>query len=210
MGRKKGYTRAGLTEAATALFHTHGFESTSTEMLVQHLGVNRNTLFSEFGTKRALFDEVVEHYDQSMVTSMLGALEAHDAGLDAVGQLFAAFGADCVGRFAGMGCLMCNTAVELGAETPDGNALVLRYFERLSRAFAHALGNAQRDGALDSGLDVDAEAAMLSSTALGLFVMARARAPAAMVRAVVSTATRHVDLLRAKRRSGRVARPART
>jgi TetR/AcrR family transcriptional repressor of nem operon len=203
MGRKKGYTRAGLIDAATPLFHTHGFEGTSTEMLVRHLEVNRNSLFSEFGTKRALFDEVVERYDDTMVTSMLGALERDDAGLDTIGQLFAAFGADSLGRFAGMGCLMCNTAVELGAETPDGNAPVLRYFERLNRAFANALGNAQRAGELDPGLDVDVEAGMLCATALGLFVMARARAPAAMVRAVVSSATRHVDLIRAPHPSHR-------
>jgi hypothetical protein len=134
-----------------------------------------------------------------MVTGMLGALERDDAGLDDIGRLFAAFSADSIGRFAGMGCLMCNTAVELGAETPEGNDLVLRYFDRISRAFAHALGNAQRAGELDPRLDVDGEADMLCATALGLFVMARARAPAAMVRAVVSTVTRHVDLLRAPR-----------
>ena len=207
MGRRKGYTRAGLIEAATGLFHAHGFDGTSTEMLVQRLGVNRNSMFSEFGTKRALFDAVVERYNENTVTRMLGALERDDAGLDDIGQLFAAFGADATGRFAGLGCLMCNTAVELGAETPDGNALVLQYFERLSRAFAHALGNVQRDGAGAAGLDVDAEAGMLCATALGLFVMARARAPEAMVRAAVNTATRHVTSLRAKRTSRRAARP---
>ncbi len=208
MGRKKGYTRAGLIEAATALFHAHGFEGTSTDMLVQQLGVNRNSLFSEFGTKRALFDAVVERYNDDVVTSMVGALERDDACLEAIGQLFAAFGADSTGRFAGMGCLMCNTAIELGAETPDGNALVLRYFERLNRAFAHVLGNAQRAGELAPGLDVEAEAGMLCATALGLFVMARARAPAAMVRAAVSTTTRHIELLRAPRPPRRAARGA--
>lgn len=197
MGRKKSYTRAGLIEAATALFHTHGFEGTSTEMLVQHLGVNRNSMFSEFGTKRALFDEVVENYNQNMVTSILSGLERNDAGIDDIGHLFAAFGIDATGRFAGMGCLMCNTAVELGAESPDGNALVLQYFNRLNLAFAHALRNAQHAGELVPDVDVDAESGMLCATALGLFVMARARAPAAMVGAVVSTAMRHVAHLRA-------------
>ena len=113
-----------------------------------------------------------------------------------------------MGRFAGMGCLMCNTAIELGSEAPDGNALVLRYFERLNRAFAHVLGNAQRAGELAPGLDVEAEAGMLCATALGLFVMARARAPAAMVRAAVSTTTRHIELLRAPRPPRRAARAA--
>ena len=197
MGRKKGYNRAGLIEAAIPLFHAHGFEGTTTEALVQQLGVNRNSLFSEFGTKRALFDEVVARYDEIMVTSMLGALERDDAGLIHIGQLFAAFGADSAGRFAGMGCLMCNTAVELGAETADGNALVLRYFERLSGAFARALGNAQREGDLAGSLDIEDEARMLCATALGLFVMARARAPAAMVRSVVTSTARHLEILRA-------------
>ena len=210
MGRKKGYTRVGLIEAATGLFHAYGFEATSTEMLVRHLGVNRNSLFSEFGTKRALFDEVVERYNDEFVTAGVGTLERDDACLDAIGKLFAAFGADSMGRFAGMGCLMCNTAIELGAETPEGNVLVLRYFERLNRVFARALGNAQLAGELAPGVDIEAEAGMLCATALGLFVMARARAPAAMVRAVVSTTTRHLDLLRAPHPSGRDDRSAKS
>ena len=113
MGRKKNYDREALVDAASELFHTHGFERTSTEMLVERLGVNRNSMYSEFGTKRALFDAVVERYDQRMVTSMLGALEAPGAGLDDIERLFEAFAADATGRFAGMGCLMCQDSVNL-------------------------------------------------------------------------------------------------
>jgi hypothetical protein len=80
----------------------------------------------------------------------------------------------------------------------------------LNRAFARALGNAQLAGELAPGVDIEAEAGMLCATALGLFVMARARAPAAMVRAVVSTTTRHLDLLRAPNTSGRDDRSAKS
>ena len=56
-----------------------------------------------------------------------------------------------------------------------------RYFERISQAFYAAFTNAVDDGALDASLDPQAEASFFSSNVLGLFVMLRAKAPAAAV-----------------------------
>ena len=59
MGRKKSYDREELVAKAMEIFRDHGFASTSTQMLVEGLGVNRYSLYAEFGSKQALFDEAV-------------------------------------------------------------------------------------------------------------------------------------------------------
>ena len=57
MGRKKKYDRDTLVEKSMELFRDHGFAGTSTQMLVEGLGVNRFSLYAEFGNKQKLFDD---------------------------------------------------------------------------------------------------------------------------------------------------------
>ena len=76
MGRKKHYNRELLTEKAMEIFRDHGFAGTSAEMLVQGLGVNRYSLYSEFGSKQGFFDAALQHYDEEIVEWNFGPLEA--------------------------------------------------------------------------------------------------------------------------------------
>ena len=60
MGRKKTYDRDVLIEKSMEMFRDHGFAGTSTQMLVEGLGVNRYSLYAEFGSKQALFEAALE------------------------------------------------------------------------------------------------------------------------------------------------------
>ena len=195
MGRRKGYQPEELVKAAMALFHVHGFAGTSTEMLVETLGVNRNSMYSEFGSKQALFDACLDRYDRDVVTSIFGALEADGADLETIHELFEGFGAAAVGG-AGLGCLICNTAVELAGDDPSGDRVVQKYLHRIHAAFRNALDGARAAGVLVKEIDVDDEARFLTATCLGIFVMVRARSAPATLRSVVSAATRHLASLR--------------
>jgi TetR/AcrR family transcriptional regulator, transcriptional repressor for nem operon len=181
MGRKKTYQRDELLERAMGLFREHGFAGTSTEMLVAHLGVNRNTMYREFGSKQLLFSLALDRYDQSVIAQSVGRLEAGDAGLADVAALFQFYASAVEGQGYGRGCLLCNTAVELGPADPTGEGQVGRYFERLSRAFLSPLQNAQHMGQVRPDVDVTAAADFLTAAALGIFVMLRAQAPRAQV-----------------------------
>jgi TetR/AcrR family transcriptional regulator, transcriptional repressor for nem operon len=194
--RKKGYQRDDLVERAMHLFRDHGFAGTSTQMLVDHLCVNRNSMYAEFGSKQALFDAVLERYDEHVFTRNFGSLEAPDAGLDQIRETLASFGAAAAGPASGRGCLLCNTAVEFGPADPTGRGFPGRYFERIAGAFRNALENAGRADTLRPTTDLAAESHALTATVLGLFVMIRARAPIAMIRDAVRNVIDHVESLR--------------
>ena len=200
MGRKKSYDRADLVESAMDLFHAHGFAGTSTQMLVERLGVNRNSMYAEFGSKQALFDAVLRRYEQQLMNDTFGALRAPDADLDSIAALFERFGGDAAGPAAGLGCLLCNTAVELAGDDPSGEGFVQRYFESVQAAFQHALANARRAGHLSAGVVAEDEARFLTAVALGIFVLVRARAAPIVVQGAGRVATRHLDTLRAQSR----------
>jgi len=201
MGRNKNYDRNTLVGQALRLFHERGFGGTSTQELVAELGVNRNSMYAEFGSKQALFEAALERYDEVVVGKVFGQLEAPEASLDAIVSMFDAFELTA-SKASGLGCLMCNTAAELGGTEP-GEHEVRRYFERIRLAFLNSLEGARRAGALVPIAHVDDEAALLTATVLGIFVMVRGRAPKALVRAAIRAGRRHVQSLRTDLMSGK-------
>jgi TetR/AcrR family transcriptional repressor of nem operon len=195
MGRKKSYDRDSLIGEAVELFRDHGFAGTSAEMLSQRLGVNRFSIYAEFGSKQGLFEAALERYDQENVERNFGPLESPDSGVAEIKKLFEFFGAAAEGNASGRGCLLCNTAVEFGPEDPGGSGYVQDYFERIGNAFNSALKNAQSRSELKESVDTSKEAEFLTATVLGLFVMLRAKAPHTTIRSAVQVAKQHVEAL---------------
>jgi TetR/AcrR family transcriptional repressor of nem operon len=199
MGRKKNYTRDGLIENAMELFRDHGFAGTSTQMLVEELGVNRFSLYAEFENKQKLFDAALERYDQKVIERNFGPLEAPDAGVEEVRSLFTFYASAINGPSAGRGCLLCNTAVEFGPGDPSDAGFVQKYFRRLSTAFYKALNNAYKKGDLRNSVSPRKEADFFTASTLGLFVLIRANAPPTVVKNAAKTAIEHLEgLLSAK------------
>jgi len=196
MGRKKSYDRDTLVAKAMDLFRVHGFAGTSTEMLVAHLEVNRYSIYAEFGSKQALFDAALGRYEHEIIEKSLTPLESPDAGLAEIQRLLEFYAAAARGPVSGKGCLLCNTAVEFGANDPSGAGFVQRYFDGLTSAFSAALHNAHQDGCLRRDLDLREEANFLTASFLGIFVMLRAKAAPEMIENAARGINHHLDALR--------------
>ncbi|MCH8886618.1 MAG: helix-turn-helix transcriptional regulator, partial [SAR324 cluster bacterium] len=56
MGRPKTYDREEIAAKAMELFWLHGFNGTSTQALVEHMQINRYSLYAEFGSKQRLYE----------------------------------------------------------------------------------------------------------------------------------------------------------
>lgn len=195
MGRKKKYDRDTLVEKAMEIFRDHGFAGTSTQMLVEGLGVNRFSLYSEFENKQKLFEAALEKYNQTVTEQNFGPLEAPDAGIKEIRLLLEFFASAIDGPAAGRGCLLCNTAIEFGPEDPTGQNFVEKYFDRLSKAFYKALTNAFAKGEIRNSISLKKEADCLTALSLGLFVMIRAKAPQRIIINATEVALEHLDRL---------------
>jgi TetR/AcrR family transcriptional repressor of nem operon len=193
MGRKKSYDRDILIGKAMELFRDHGFAGTSTQMLVEGLGVNRFSLYAEFGNKQGLFDAALERYDEEVVGRNFGPLEAPSAGIAEIRALLEFYASASRGPAFGRGCLLCNTAVEFGPVDPSGAGFVQRYFDRLSKAFCTALDNAYHRGELRPSVEPRKEADFFTALVLGMFVMLRAQAPPLVVENAAQSAIEHLE-----------------
>ena len=194
MGRAKQYERTQLLDRAVELFRRQGFNGTSTAELVAELGVNRKSMYAEFGSKQQLFEATLEHYNSKHLTSVLAPIEAPDAGVEAIRQAFTGYATASEGWFHGRGCLMCNTAVERGALDPASGQYVAAYLDRITRAFRHALDNAERSGEIDQTADLDELAAFFTTALIGVAACVRAKAPPEQVYAACRMATSILDM----------------
>ena len=193
MSGTKQYDRTELLDRAIELFRVQGFSDTSTAELVVELGVNRKSMYAEFGSKQGLFEAALERYNQEHLSNVLAPIEAADAGLDAIREAFATYADASDGWVRGRGCLMCNTAVERAALDAGAGRYVAAYLDRLTNAFRHALGNAQRSDELDPSADLDELAAFFTMALIGVVACIRAKAPPEQVRASCRVATSILD-----------------
>jgi AcrR family transcriptional regulator len=136
--------------------------------LYVHLGINRKSMYAEFGSKQELFEAVLERYDKVTIGRNFGPLETPRAGLP---------------------------EVERAAADKATRRFVDRYFERLTDAFENALDNAQRAGEIDLEVDTIAQARFLTSAVLGIAVLVRAKAPPAIVEGAAEVALAQVASL---------------
>lgn len=69
-GRPRAFDRDEALEKAQALFHAHGYEGVGVAALAEAMGINPPSLYAAFGSKAALYDEVLARYGQSALPVM--------------------------------------------------------------------------------------------------------------------------------------------
>ncbi|MEM9433758.1 MAG: TetR/AcrR family transcriptional regulator [Pseudomonadota bacterium] len=194
MGRRKNLSEDELLDRALHVFRRDGFARTSADVLVRETGASRYNLYSSYASKDGLFAAALDRYNNEIIEARFGPLEQPDADIETVLALFDFYGAAGSGAVAGIGCLLCNSAVEFGAQNqPDA---VQQYFDRLSGAFRNALENAQAKSQLSKDLDVGVLSDSLCANVLGLFVLIRAKADPERIQNAATQARNHLNSLR--------------
>jgi TetR/AcrR family transcriptional repressor of nem operon len=195
MSRPKQYDRIELLNRAVELFRKQGFYGTSTAVLASELGVNKKSMYAEFGSKQELFEASLEHYNQHHLSRVLAPIEAADASLSGIRNAFHGYAASSEGMFRGLGCLMCNTAVERGSLDPGSGQFVAAYFDRITNAFQHALRNAENNGEINPTVNQKELAGFLTTMLIGMAASIRAEAPPEQLWATYNVVTQVIDAL---------------
>ncbi len=198
MGRHKNYDRAEIAQKAMEVFWRDGFHGTSTQALVEAMGVNRFSVYAEFGSKQKLYEAALAAYDQDVVTAHFQAIESAQAGLPDIEAMFNGL-SDAAGQPGSeLGCFMCNCATERAPYDPGSQRFVHQHVERISAALANALRNAQNAQDIRADVDVVQQGQFLATLLLGVFVLLRAQVSADVVGASAQAALQHVRQLRSE------------
>lgn len=174
-------------------FWRQGFEATSTADLEARMGVNRSTLYAEFGSKQGLYEAALERYLSHVVPGFIGELRAPDAGLDAILTILERFASWAGASGTEHGCMICNAATETATDDPAARGFVQRYVATLEASLLHALEGAVAQGALVADLDTLGWSRKLATTLLGMMVLIRSRVDPTLAREAARMARRELE-----------------
>ncbi len=189
MPSPKGYKRDEVLERAIELFRRQGYSATTTAELVDALGMNRKSMYAEFGSKQELFEAALERYSEINLTRVLAPIEDPSANAQSIRDAFLGYASAGETRFRGLGCLMANTAVERAALDQGSARFVDAYLDRLSKGFRTALENARSDGDVEPDADLDDLAAHFANSVVGISALLRANATPELMHAAGRGAT---------------------
>lgn len=187
MPRPKAYNEAELLEQAMQAFWTRGYDRTSIQDLVGQTGVNRASLYGAYPDKRTLFIAGIRRYLDLVVEDNVRRLHAAEPAGEAVRQFFLKLVEAPVERMQ-RGCLLTNSAVEIGLGDEEVAALIRGAFDRVEQAIFDRLTDAQRANQLTEGAEPRALARHLVAVLQGIRVMARVGVGLDVMRQAVSSA----------------------
>jgi AcrR family transcriptional regulator len=175
MARPKGYDRDAALTAARDLFWEQGYERVSIADLEQRTGLNRSSIYQEFGSKHELFVAALECYADRIIAGLLADLrDDRRPGLDTIVALFQRL-AELFRCDAGMstrGCLMVNATAELAAHDPAVRMQAEAYRDRLRASFGAALARAASRG--ETGAEpAEPRARLLAAALMGIWLTVR-------------------------------------
>ncbi len=170
MARTKEFDPDVALRAAMDLFWRRGYEATSMQDLVDHLGVGRGSIYATFGSKHELYLLALDRYAEETGERTLDRLSQPGPVLPAVRALLEGFLAEALTDRKG--CFVTNTAVECPHDPPIARKVESNW-DGLETLIAGALTRARGQGELAGDKDPRALARFLVIIAQGLKVMAK-------------------------------------
>jgi TetR/AcrR family transcriptional repressor of nem operon len=172
-GRPRSFDEDAVLQQVMEAFWSSGYTATSYPALERATGLRRQSLIYAYGDKPTMFARALAFYVRRRVGEIVGVLDGTGAPLDRVARVFDHWIADA-GDEVRRGCLLVNTAGELGHADPEAARTIAAATDRLARAFERCFRAAQEDGTLRAGLDPADLARLAVAAGDGALLHARA------------------------------------
>ncbi len=158
---------------AMRLFWKKGFEATSIQDLVLHLGINKQSLYDTFGDKKKLYLLALNkyHYGSEMYFNTLYSEQG------TVREAFRSFFQAVVeGAFSDLekkGCFLQNAAIELAPQDEEIKKICLAGMSSFEKRFGNLIRKGQETGELAAALEADSLATFYFAVFNGLRVIGK-------------------------------------
>jgi len=173
MARPRAFDEESVLDNAMNIFWSKGFEATSVQDLVEETGINRASMYSSFGDKKALFLRVLDHYSQKVSTVRFAKLRETVDGREAIVATFRDAGRQGCGEGRHKGCLIVNSGMELAPHDPETAAIAQASFRRVEDMFARALHRGVEQGTISKDKNIRSFSRFLAGSIQGVHLMAR-------------------------------------
>lgn len=185
MARPKEFDEDVALNAAVAVFSEHGFEGSSAGMLIEAMGIGRQSLYDTFGDKWRLYQAALRRYSDSEREAHLGTLRGGARAIEGIEAML-----QRVVDTASQPCLGLGSLCEFGASRPDLTEIRTPAGVALVSALTARVREAQREGDIAGDLDSRAVAEFLLSTVAGIRIAGRGGADRATLDSLAALSLR--------------------
>jgi AcrR family transcriptional regulator len=191
MARPKEFDRDTALASAIAVFCDHGYEGSSTEMLLQAMGISRQSMYDTFGDKRRLFLEALQRYVADSVSEQIRALNSAPSAVAGVKAALDVLAVRAAAQPAS-GCMGIGATCEFGVSDKEVAILIDTAARTQLSAIERRLAEAKAAGEIGADLDVRAAAQFINAVFTGIRVAARGGAGLEVLRDIAAMAVRNL------------------
>ncbi|SDT40132.1 transcriptional regulator, TetR family [Paenibacillaceae bacterium GAS479] len=171
MARSKEFEINDVLDKAIHLFWEQGYEKTSMQNLVEHMGIHKRSMYDTFGDKHSLYLKALERCVNTTEEKLLKKVEEAPTIKGAIRKLL-----ESSLEYEDMerkGCLVVNCATELALRDDLASNQVKRNFESTQAILVDLIQNGQASGELSTHPDAKTLAMVIFNLWIGIRVQAR-------------------------------------
>jgi Transcriptional regulator len=190
MVRPRGYVREEVVDKAMELFWRRGYEGAHLAELVEHTGLNRFSLYKEFGGKAGLYEAALERFVGFLLDQYREVLTRQPLGLENIEAVLRTlqYGSQYYG------CFMLNTLTQKDTVPEGAFERALAASEEIAALYHGNLVGAAARGQVDRSANLAGLGKLLQTLDQGLHIQGLAGTSDAQKDRVIAAA---MTLLRA-------------
>jgi AcrR family transcriptional regulator len=173
MPRNKTYDNDLVLEKAMNIFWINGYEATSVRMLEKEMGINQFSIYASFKNKKNLFIQSIHSYREFVKKYRFQVLLRHDAGLAELKDFLMKSVTVSEAGLSAKGCLIVNTAGELGSKDKDIELEINRYYDFIREMLENVIRNAIKKNEISRDNNVKQQANFFLGVMQGISVASK-------------------------------------
>jgi TetR/AcrR family transcriptional repressor of nem operon len=173
MPRAKLFDENEVLNKAMHLFWKQGYAATSVQDLVDHLGINRASLYATFGDKEQLFKKSFALYRKNNIEGLKQFLGQHPNVKEGFAQLFENAIIEAINDQDRKGCFVVNTTTELVPNDDSVTVILENNKNDFEHIFFEYLQKGKAAGQITTNTDLKSIAALFYTLYNGLRVVSK-------------------------------------
>ncbi|WP_316633602.1 TetR/AcrR family transcriptional regulator [uncultured Flavobacterium sp.] len=173
MARTKEFSEDQALDKAIEIFWHKGYNGTSAQDLVSHLGLSRSSLYDTFGDKQKLFAESLKRYQKLAKDQIVKLFDESEDIKETLHDIFKQAVVESLEDRITKGCFMVNSSVELAMHDEEIAKIVKNNSQVMEEVFTKAVQKGQDLGQISKANSARVLARFIFNNYSGIRVLAR-------------------------------------
>lgn len=173
MARTKEFKEDQVLDKAIEIFWHKGYNGTSAQDLVMHLGLSRSSLYDTFGDKQKLFAQSLRRYQKNAQDQIIELFDKSENIKETLHDIFKQAVIESLDDRITKGCFMVNSSIELAMHDEEIAKIVKSNSQKMEEVFTNAVQKGQDLGQISKSNEAKVLARFIFNNYSGIRVLAR-------------------------------------